>query len=623
MTPTPFELVTSSVGRATIVTAADPTPAARLAALELRYHVFKITGAVLPQQSDDVPCTGNVILVGESAATRRAGLDAAQFKPQEYLIRVEQGRITLLGRDWADTAASRAEVGVDTNYDRLDAPRRTVSFAAAVGENLPPDLDAAAVSLPGPYDDQGTCQAVYDFLERLCDVRWFGPAAGQMVFSRRANLVVACGEVRRSPAMKYRMGTPTWDWPIMKAQWGNPSPDAVALHLRRLRVGGEKWAGNHSFRSFQDRFWEKNPAQPGLFEGRRPEFFAQGQTGGSDARQLCYTNEALIQQLARDARDFFDGKGLKGQQVALGEYFALVPLDNSAWCKCEKCQALLARDTGNARGEHFNSGTASHYWFNFVNAVAREVARTHPGKFIATLAYHVYAFRPTAFPVEPNVAVAPCLQIRNYWAPRIAAHEAEIFRSWAGPKDRPIHLWNYYCFPEEPGFLTGKWKCFPGFSAHRTAVEIARYQRNNVHGVFLCGIGEQLDFYLTMKLYDDPARSVDAILAEFFARYFGAAAGPMAAFYQRIEETYSESRNYPAELVASESQLHQTEEIAWKCLGTDPLMAELSKLIQQAETAARTSEEKMRVGQWKTGVWEHMLEGRRRFGAAIGRKDGR
>ena len=602
---------------ATIVTAPNPTPAARLAALELRYHVFKITGVRLPIQGDDVSCAGNVILVGESALTCRMGLDAAQFESQEYLIRITPRQVVLMGRDCADTREIQSEAGIDTNYTQLQDTRTRVSFGKAAGEVLAGELDGANLLVPGPYDEQGTCYAVYDFLERFCDVRWYGPGAAQMVCPGEPKLSVACGEIRRAPALRYRMGTPTFDWPIMKAQWDNPSAEAVALYLRRLRMGGEKWAANHSFRSFHDRFAQKNPSAPDLFEGARPEFFAQGQTGDADSRQLCYTNEALVQQVAQDARRYFDGRGLKGRQVALGDYFALVPLDNSAWCKCPKCQALLAKDVGNARGGHFNSGTASHYWFSFVNAVARETARTHPGKFIATLAYHVYALRPEGLAIEPNVAVAPCLQIRNYWAPNIERHEHELLRQWTEPGDRPIHVWNYCCFPEEPGVLTGQWKCFPGFSAHRVTQEIARYHRDGVRGVFLCGVGEQLDFYLTIKLQDDPAAEVDALLAEFFERYFGAAAAPMRAFYRVIEETFTGPRNYPADLISAETQLHQTEYLAWQVLGTEARMTELGHLIQQAEKLAGTHDEKARVGLWKTAVWLHMLDGRRDYLAKV------
>ncbi len=608
-----FEVVTAAGETASIVIAARPTTAARLAACEFRYHVFKITGRVLPIRDDAAPDDGRSILVGESEFTRRAGLRRSEFAEQEYLIEISSSRITLLGRDEAEAGEASSESGIDTNYTRLEDTRRVVRYSTAVGEELRAAVDAGEVRLPGPYDEQGTCYAVYDILERFCDVRWFGPGAGQMTCPRLAELKIRCGKIRRSPALKYRMGTPTWDWPMMKAQWGDPSAEAVALYFRRLRVGGEKWAANHSFRSYQDRFRLKNPVCPELFERPRPEFFAHSQSGGSDALQLCYTNEALIQQVAQDARDYFEGKGLKGQQVALGDYFALVPLDNSAWCQCAACQAQLARDADNAKGGHFHSGTASHYWFGFVNAVARETKRTHPGKFIATLAYHVYAIRPTDLEIEPNVAVAPCLQVRNYWAPRIAAHEAEIHRQWTEPRDRPIHVWNYLCFPEEAGFLTGKWKCFPGFSAHRLAAEISRYGQGGVRGVFLCGLGEQLDFYLTLKLQDDPTLSVDDLLAEFFTRYFGAAAGPMQRFYRLIEETYSEPRNYPADLVDSETQLHQTEEIAWKYLGTESRMAELAEFICEAEALARPGDEARRVQQWRAAVWEHMLDGLRAY----------
>lgn len=87
--------------------------------------------------------------------------------------------------------------------------------------------------------------------------------------------------------------------------------------------------------------FEKNPEHPELFESYHPEYFAQGRTGGPHERQFCYTNEAFIRQVAQDARDYFDGKPLKGSQIALGDYFAVVPLDNAYWCQCDECQNNL------------------------------------------------------------------------------------------------------------------------------------------------------------------------------------------------------------------------------------------------------------------------------------------
>jgi len=448
-------------------------------------------------------------------------------------------------------------------------------------------------------------------LERFCGVRWYGPTELNMCIPQCGTLTVRGEQVRRAPALKYREGV-GGGWPIIKAQWNNSSAGQNNLYLRRLRVGGEKWGGNHSFMSYQDRFLRKNPDKPALFEEEHPEYFAHGQSGGAGSRQFCYTNPALIAQVTQDARDYFDGKGLRGFQVAMGDYFAVVPLDNASWCLCEPCQEALAKDTENRRGEHFNGGTATHYLWGFINAVARGVRETHPDKYIAALAYHVYAYPPTDFELEPNVSVAPCLQNRNYWAPLIRAHEKIFYKRWVDKKDRPIYLWNYYCFPTEPA-LGGKWQCFPGFSAHSLARDIKMYHEDGVRGVFLCGIGEQVDYYLTLKMWDDPTINPDELLDEFFTRYFGAAAVPMKEFHRVIEETYSNPESYPRKVRKRDEQFHQNEHIAWRYLGTEARMEELGKLMAQAEALAITELDKQRVQTWKTGVWEYMVEGRSKY----------
>ena len=620
----PMTVTLAEDGRpaATIVVGKDPAPAATLAALELQHHIHLVTAAELPIKTCGERIEGPVLLVGESAATQALGLDSRDFQEQEYLIQFFDGGIVLMGRDWRDTPANRNEQGRGTNWGTtLEAWRQEIDYAAATGQEDGPKKSAghpprkrgppSTVVLPGLFDDQGTCYAVYDFLERFCSVRWYGPSPINMVFPRSVTLTVTGDTIRRAPALKYREGI-GGGWPIVKAQWDDPTPDQLNLYWRRMREGGEKWGGNHSFMSYQDRFLRKNPEHPELFEKAHPEYFAQGQTGGPGALQFCYTNPAFIRQVAKDARDYFDGKGLKGYQVAMGDYFAVVPLDNARWCTCKRCQALLARDKDNIRGKHFNSGTATHYLFGFVNAVAEKVAKTHPDKFITTLAYHVYAYPPEDFTLAPNVAVAPCLHGRHQWAPNIQANEHDLYEKWVAQKDRRIYLWNYYCFPMEPAVSQG-WHCFPGFSAHALARRIKMFHRDGVRGIFLCGIGEQVDFYLTMKLYDDPSLDADGLLDEFFTRYFGAAAGPMKAFYERIEDIYSDPANYPERIRTKDWQFHQTEVIAWRYLGTEERMKELGALKDQAQALAATDEEKRRVGLWERGVWEYMVEGRKQY----------
>jgi hypothetical protein len=96
-------LVSEGKPRASIVVAQNPTPSARLAALELQYHIQKITGAIVPIRTDREEIRGTRILVGESKQTNALGIKGDSFKSLEYLIQFRPETIILIGRDWQDT----------------------------------------------------------------------------------------------------------------------------------------------------------------------------------------------------------------------------------------------------------------------------------------------------------------------------------------------------------------------------------------------------------------------------------------------------------------------------------------------------------------------------------------
>ena len=132
-----------------------------------------------------------------------------------------------MGRDWEDTEANRKEVGCDTHLRSLaDSWRKKIDYDAAVGRER---TAKEAIELPGVLDDQGTCYATYDFLERFCDVRWYGPTP----LERRSAFREDAGpcpraEIRRSPSLLHRHGY-GGDWPIMHAQWNRPTECAACI----------------------------------------------------------------------------------------------------------------------------------------------------------------------------------------------------------------------------------------------------------------------------------------------------------------------------------------------------------------------------------------------------------
>ena len=249
---------------------------------------------------------------------------------QEYLIRVTPEALVLVGRDKND--------------------RGTVQYDQTPNQQA---LD----TWPGIWDEQGTMYAVYDFLERCCNVRWFTPTEFGIDCPRQATLTVTGTELQRTPFMKYRYAAyPTSEnydqytglWPA--GSEGGTKWEAAAypkLHQRfdgdgyalakrgwnmlfrlRHREGGEVCLGNHSLYGYYRRFWTEEKGQEPLFEGRHADWFAQGYEG--QPPQMCYTSRGLVEQVAKDACEFFEtGKSYPGAQAG-GDCFCVEPMDNDS-----------------------------------------------------------------------------------------------------------------------------------------------------------------------------------------------------------------------------------------------------------------------------------------------------
>ena len=115
-----------------------------------------------------------------------------------------------------------------------------------------------------------------------------------------------------------------------------------------------------------------------------------------------------------------------------------------------------------------------------------------------------------------------------------------------------------------------------------------------------------------MRLADDPTLDGSKLIDEFFVMYYGAAAEPMGKLYNRIEETFADKDNYGPNPQPGYSEL-QTEEAAWKYLGTDARMAEFGELMEQAKFLARTEIEKRRVALFEKGIWKYMKAGKQTY----------
>ena len=564
---------------ASIVVSASAGKVERFAAEELKTHLDAITGADFPIVTDDTPVRSPEIRVGASERTEGRFAD---FQRQEYAVSVTAEAVDLLG--------------LDRKYP--------------------------GKGMPGLYDLQGTLYAVYDFLERDCGVRWLNPTDHGTWMPKEPSLSVPVGARRQKPAFKMRGGAGIdvrkpllWKTKsegeriYNEFAFASVGADPAKMNVRqrlfllRHRAGGELVFANHSLYGWYERFWEKVNDH---FEGHHPEYFAKDQPGIPG--QLCYSDPRTVAQAIKDARDYFDNGGYKyvSRGTRKGFYwgennFALEPMDGGGFCRCPDC----AKDYEPARkDEHSQDST---YWFRFVNTVARALKESHPGKTVSTLAYSTHEGMPTGIRMEDNVVVHFCVYANREPASPVLKQQLGRMKAWRDAyPDMKIGMWLYNCFPKMVADQ-GNFRAFPGFTAHAAGEQFRFFSEiGATTSVFYDGFNGDVDSYVHLALLQDPLRSVDGILDEFFAP-LGACGRHLRNFYEIIEKRYCDPRYWP------KTYRHERIDIAWGWLGTDDVMQALEAELKAAEAAATTDFERNNARLVRLGVWNYMTEGAEAF----------
>ena len=575
---------------AKIVVAKDADKSARFAAQELQHHLKLITGAEFPVVTDAAFGGTGVspvqeqkevmILVGETALSKVKNPD---FKLQEWLVDVSPKRIVLAGRDKDDKGAFTLE---------YDTP-----------------IGIQGKGWPDFYDEQGTMYAVYDFLEKECGVIWADAEDDGTVIRKNPNLSVAVTSRRRQPFVFYRGGSATGDvdnsffnrnTPRFKEyrQLAYSHPKTIRqqnrLFLLRHRAGGRLANANHSFGAFWDRFLHKDSKR---FESYHPEYFAKGYVG-KDPPQLCFGSQAVVDQVVKDIRAYFDQDPKTGRFNWGRDNYCLEGADNGSFCLCDICRPQYEEERSPENGRE------STYWFGFVKRVADEILKSHPDKQISTLAYHSHEALPHGVKLPKNVVVYFCLYANRMPYAKVFNDQMERISSWrAAYPEQPMALWLYNTFPKENAIKAG-FDFYPAFFAPDAYRQYQFFKEKNIRaGIFQCGLNGAPDTYMQLCWMLDPDRTPDELLDEYFACY-GKVGPHLKEFYNLVAARYADRSRFPKGGV-----MHQTVHLAWGKLGTKDLMDRLAAAMAKAEAAAETPAEKRRLAVWRYGVWDFMQGG--------------
>ncbi|MDD5704919.1 MAG: DUF4838 domain-containing protein [Kiritimatiellae bacterium] len=481
---------------------------------------------------------------------------------------------------------------------------------------------------------RGTCYAVYDFLERYCGMRWYNPTAGGMWGPAPSTLTVSGSVVARASPYEMRVRVPesmppdaSYNagvgalWTYGSAEYTNYLAAAypgesvaeisldVQRFLHRRRAGGKDNGCSHSFYGYYARFHTNHPTW-------FADYYRNSDHSIGTDSQLCYSNPEVIAQVVQDAVTHY---GVNGQGDDVWT-FSLGPMDNYAFCTCSSCTNgpyAWSKDTSG----YFSNGGASDYIFNFVNQVVTNLHAIpgHENDRVSEMAYDSYAAVPT------NVTIAPCVEVhfcfsenRMLYNRAAYDHELGYLAAWtneAASVGRKLGLWLYPFTPEAAGaWATSPFKYFPGYYAHSLAAQFGLFSTNFCLGIYLCGAGQEVENYVSLKLLDDPTLDVDALLGGYFSDMYGPAAAPMSNFYNLVEATYTDLANHPPVVATNASPMHQTEEYAWGWLGTASRMAQLQAYMTEAINAAGTGNAYANnVNLFRIGTWEYMQAGRAEY----------
>jgi len=518
-------IVENGQPRAEIVIAANPLRTVRLAAADLQTYVQKISGARLPIVTEP---SGRAVklFVGRSAHTDKMGIktdgldfgayrlvsgpdwmvfmgEDTEFTPPEPWARNNQGITNgKLQQDWETVSGVTSRVPNANLYKDLNK----VPAGTGLPDGSPAPGKGEFLSF-WAYDEHGSFNAVSGFLRRL-GVRWLLPdELGEIIPTMKS---IALPQMDETVRPDFELRQFNWHGPEEATLWG------MRLGVRYRY--GMNFAHGMSLLGTQKNF------------DAHPEWFAQyGGTRRFDLEKkdfhFCYSNPELFEETLRCVRAQFDVFDFEGVSVMPPDAYTSI-------CQCPLCAGKDDPDLA-PRG-----ALSNHVW-DFVNRVAKEIGKSHPGKLIYCCAYGQNLQPPTRIAkLEPNVQVV-IVGARRPKSGVSRQDEGRALREgWRQKTDRPIL--NFENYP-----LTGRGWFLPCFMA-RTIGQGINETKGSFRGEQIwmspfkemdgTGFLNAFQYYFTARAYwGGPNLDIGAMLDEYCRLLYGQAGEGMKSFFDYCE----------------------------------------------------------------------------------------
>jgi hypothetical protein len=420
----------------------------------------------------------------------------------EWVKKITDAELPVSRKAPADGPAiyvGKAAVRSGLKLDDIDSPTREGVRIVVEGDRV----------LIAGQSEPATVKAVCRFLEEL-GCRYFMDGPLGEVYPRSADLSVKPTTITEKPALLYRNPKgPSWRGGYWRA-WNG--------------AGGEDFAHAHSWGRYVPKW---------LFR-EHPEYFAMGADGQrKDGDWLCTSNPGVRQVFAEQVVAAIKA-GAKNPSIS--------PPDGRGYCQCPQCRA---QDDPKSVEPSSGRVSVSNRYADFFDDVARRVAGDCPDSVLSFYCYADYTQPPTTDrKLAPNLCavIAPIRYCRLHALgdPDCPSRkqQVEMVDGWAKVAPR-LGYYNYmYNLADGtlPMFkLTPCKEEFPYLADKGLAFMTIEVLSNwHVYGP---------QIYLSLRLAYDPKLDADAVMEDYYQKFYGPDAAPlMKAYWTGIDRATARLR---------------------------------------------------------------------------------
>lgn len=230
---------------------------------------------------------------------------------------------------------------------------------------------------------RGCLYAVYTFLQKYLNCRWFTPDC--IVIPKKGNFNLKNCDYTYIP-------------PLMQRSIGYPMVQ-IPEYAVRNKINGfvtfipEEWGGHFTYagsNGFSHTFERLLP--PKIYYGKHPEYYSRNLSPKikPNDMQLCVTNPTVSKTLIENARQWLDS-------TPEADVITISQNDRNNYCRCKKCMALAEK-----------MKSQSGPLLVLVNHIADALKKDYPDVKIDTLAYGYTFNAPENLKLRDNVTIRWC-----------------------------------------------------------------------------------------------------------------------------------------------------------------------------------------------------------------------